>query len=219
MKKRFRLDKCISFISKISMLFSKIFFVVCIILVLIGKIKFSSFMLFGTLIMILFTVYIIALAIIEGNIYNKFAKENLEKKEFEFVDYFWWFDCGPDDIDTYYGYYIIKEIEKGQLYAFDQECVKNAPHEYSSNMTKGYGKDSEPLNIGDKGDFWIEEECKNIFKRKGDFIKLCKFKLKYKKNSLITNNKLYNINPNYDDKLLDNVIFVKGLVEFDCPKK
>ena len=43
--------------------------------------------------------------------------------------------------------------------------------------------------------------------------------MKYKKNSLITNNKLYNINPNYDDKLLDNVIFVKGLVEFDCPKK
>ncbi len=125
-------------------------------------------------------------------------------------------------------YYVLEDTDTNKTYVVDKALFKNAFcmalgnddfHLYKKKTKKR-------IELYESGSFWIDKALDNFYQRDGMFVTLDGGKYVYSKyeskvvvsgygnddeNILL----LYNTNPNYDVSLLDNAIFVTGVIEFD----
>lgn len=164
-------------------------------------------------------------------------KEKNEKRRFELLDVFILYD------GHYIILFIIKDINTSELFGFFTRnslgfkdslvnCFIDCKNRFKMTKTDNnisiqtidYSNSKYSVNFYDKGYFWMnDKKNNNCIKKKNKyyFKELCSigYKVGYKyigtRSNKYSKGDMFNLNSNYDIKLLDNVTLTNGVVEFD----
>ncbi len=212
----------------LSPLFSAIFFIgFCLIAYLSydnGEFDFSNVWKYGTIFVIGFLVLLFIFGPILYKRHINKIKSNYEMKRFKYIDTFYYkkYDIKLEKTEFYF-YHIIQDIDSKKYYGISKDCTNSQVEvDFDGKVTvfrgQGFRNKWQRVNFNDEGSFWIKEELNDFYKREGSDIilnydvKLIGLTEEEPKNNVPV---LYNANKDNDIKLLDDVIFIDGLAEFD----
>jgi len=189
-----------------------------------GELDFSAAWKYSTIFIIGFLVLLFILGPLLYKRYYSNIKSKYEKKRFKYVDTFYYKKYNIKLERTEFNFYhIIQDIESKKYYGiFKNSSNSQVEVDLDGKVTvfrgQGFRNKWQRVNYGDEGSFWIKEELNDFYKRNGsDIILNYDVKLIGITEEKPNNNcpVLYNANKENDIKLLDNVIFIDGLAEFD----
>ncbi len=180
-------------------------------------------------------VVIVVLIVIGGAFINKNYKNSIKKKyqerKFKYLDTFFYGKYETRTEHTvYHFYHLIQDVETNKKYIISKEATNSQVEiNLSGNSIvfrgEGFRNKWQKVSFEDEGSFWIKKEIPEFFEASEDKriiaftdnVVYFKSQDAYEKTSKVFGKKtypLFNINPDYSIKDLDEATYITGLAEF-----